>query len=194
MAAVVGALLSVRPPALAVYTEPLRPSADLSLRDRATLVAHSVRPWCEFFDPSAFAFPTWGEAGLRAVANIETYFYNYVCVGTLCLVAAAAAHVGSALVLAALVAAAMGLYVVAPPVVALPGGLSLGPWGKGALMAVATWFGIAYWHVGLLGGVVSCATAAIVCVHALFRGGRGWRGWGRGGAAWGEWLPLRPRS
>jgi len=172
MAAAVGALPSVRPPALSVYTEPLRPSADLSLRDRVTLVAHSVRPWGEFFDPSAFAFPVWGEAGLRAVANIETYFYNYVCVGTFSLVAAAAAHVGSALVLAALVAAAIGLYVVAPPVVALPGGLSLGPWGKGALMAVATWFGIAYGHVGLLGVVVACATAAIVGVHALFRNNR----------------------
>eukprot|EP00168_Porphyra_purpurea_P003221 TRINITY_DN1382_c0_g1_i1.p3 TRINITY_DN1382_c0_g1~~TRINITY_DN1382_c0_g1_i1.p3 ORF type:complete len:174 (+),score=58.33 TRINITY_DN1382_c0_g1_i1:277-798(+) len=173
MAAAVAALLSVRPPALAVYTEPLRPSADLSLRDRATLVAHSVRPWGEFFNPSAFAFPAWGEAGVRAVANIETYFYNYVCVGALCLAATAAAHVGSALVLAALVAAAVGLYVVVPAVIALPGGLSLGPWGKGGLMAVAAWFGIAYGHVGVLGGVVACATAAIVGVHALFRDNRG---------------------
>ncbi|KAK1860859.1 hypothetical protein I4F81_003445 [Pyropia yezoensis] len=173
MAAAVAALLSVRPPALAVYTEPLRPSADLSLRDRATLVAHSVRPWGEFFDPSAFAFPAWGDAGLRVVANVETYFFNYVAVGAACLAAAAAAHVGSALVLAALVGLAVALYVVAPPVVTLPGGVTVGAWGKGALMAAAAWAGIAYGHVGVLGGVVAGATAAIVGVHALFRDHQG---------------------
>lgn len=73
-----GAAFCAPTPSLTIYTEPLDPTASLSVRDRLQLMLESGRPWREFADASAINLPPPSELKLRIAHNFEVFFYNYL--------------------------------------------------------------------------------------------------------------------
>lgn len=61
-----------------LYWQPLDPSTETPLKDRAKLAYESIRPWKEFFDISNFNLPPLNQAAPRLQHNIKTYMYNYL--------------------------------------------------------------------------------------------------------------------
>ena len=76
----VAELITAPMPEVNIYTEPLQPAAQLTLRDRVALVLQSCRDWGEFADVRQFNLPHPSEAKLRFGYNLETFFYNYIVI------------------------------------------------------------------------------------------------------------------
>eukprot|EP00871_Galdieria_phlegrea_P005839 jgi/Galph1/742/GphlegSOOS_G5497.1 len=72
---------------LQLFTTPLEPNQELSLRDRITLIWGSAKPWRDFFDLRSFSMPSMDNLSNRIQNNLQHYLYNYiVCLFVFCLV------------------------------------------------------------------------------------------------------------
>mmetsp|Transcript_6470 Transcript_6470/g.11550 ORF Transcript_6470/g.11550 Transcript_6470/m.11550 type:complete len:227 (-) Transcript_6470:125-805(-) len=152
-----------------IYTEPINPTAEMSIRDRITLIAESARPWKEFIAPSTFSKPQAGELGVRFHHNLETFFYNYLILGLGFLLLLAIIHPFA--VLSLFLVCALGLYLYvqhSEPISFFNGKFTLDTTLKHVVTACAVILAL---FVGNVGGIivsVACFSAVVVGVHALF--------------------------
>lgn len=156
-------------PDVKLYTEPLNPSALLTLNDRAQLVLESCRPWSEFADVNAFAMPVASEAKLRVGHNFEVFFYNYLIVAFAILALHAIFRPLSALLLATTVAAAVMLYIIYPEDYVVSDSFAVTKTVKHAFMTVITILILTVGNVFSLVFIVALTVSPIVVVHAFLR-------------------------
>ncbi|KAA8491954.1 PRA1 family protein B6 [Porphyridium purpureum] len=151
-----------------IYTEPIQPGSEMSLKDRVVVVWESARPWGEFFRPSAMNKPPAGEMGARFSHNVETFFYNYVLLAVLFLVSMFFIHPIATLSLCVCGAFAVYAYVLHPEPIEI-GGRVLETPAKHIAMAVLAGIALLFGHMG--GLIVSLAVFLMVVVglHAVFR-------------------------
>lgn len=165
----VAQLITAPMPDVNLYTEPLNPAAQLTLKDRAQLVMESCRPWSEFADLKAFDAPAASEAKLRVAHNVEVFFYNYLVVGMGFLALFAFFHPIRALLLALTVTTAVGLYILFPEDYTLNDNFSVTKPMKHVFMAVLALLVLTVGHVFALLFWVALTVVPLVLVHAFLR-------------------------
>lgn len=165
----VAQLITAPMPNLNLYTEPLNPAAQLSLKDRAQLVMESCRPWSEFADVKAFGAPAASEAKLRVGHNLEVFFYNYLVVGIALLALLTVFHPVRALLLAVTLVAGVLMYILFPEDYVVNENFSVTKPMKHVAMAVLALLVLTVGHVFSLLFWVALTFVPLVLVHAFLR-------------------------
>lgn len=99
------------PDTSALYLQPLDPSTDISMGDRARLIGESIRPWREFFNLLAYNLPPFNQISPRVGRNIQNYFYNYFVLTLVHIAIFTIFHFGSVFYLAVWLALIYYLYI-----------------------------------------------------------------------------------
>eukprot|EP00183_Erythrolobus_madagascarensis_P006503 CAMPEP_0185845184 /NCGR_PEP_ID=MMETSP1354-20130828/1212_1 /TAXON_ID=708628 /ORGANISM="Erythrolobus madagascarensis, Strain CCMP3276" /LENGTH=223 /DNA_ID=CAMNT_0028545079 /DNA_START=48 /DNA_END=719 /DNA_ORIENTATION=+ len=152
-----------------IYTDPINPSAEMSLRDRITLVLESARPWGEFVSPGNFGKPAAGDMQVRVSHNLETFFYNYVIIGVLFALVMTFLHPIKMISLGLIAALALFLYVLHPePIPLLDGKIVLETNAKHAVFIAALVLSFFLIHVGGIVVTLVLVLGVAVGLHAIF--------------------------
>eukprot|EP00187_Rhodella_violacea_P012980 CAMPEP_0184719552 /NCGR_PEP_ID=MMETSP0314-20130426/8835_1 /TAXON_ID=38298 /ORGANISM="Rhodella maculata, Strain CCMP 736" /LENGTH=199 /DNA_ID=CAMNT_0027183449 /DNA_START=19 /DNA_END=618 /DNA_ORIENTATION=+ len=157
-------------PHVNLFLEPMDMSSNLTLSERASLVADSARPWREFFDYHAMSVPQLEVIKARVAHNIETYFYNYLICGLVYLALFLFARPVAVLAIVATVALAVWMYVINPGPIAVPRSeFVVEEKMKHGIMAVVALLAIFVFQAGgiLLSAVIIMGLASLA--HASFR-------------------------
>lgn len=163
-------IITAPSPSFNLYTEPLNPSAQLTINDRFQLILESCRSWSEFFDLKAFNLPSAHEIKLRVGHNIECFFYNYVIIGFGLLAITELFHPLRSLLITFVIAVTGCLYIVFPQDYIFNNGTviinrSVKNLIVGCLVFFTIWFG----HVISLFFFFATFFIPIVLLHSLLR-------------------------
>lgn len=151
-----------------LYLQPLDPTSELSLGDRASLVMQSSRPWREFFDLSAFNLPPLEQAKTRVAHNVETYFYNYFLLAGLHVALFSLGHFGSLFSLVVWLAVLYYVFVCHPEAIQI-GKLTIGGNAKCAIAIVTGLIAIFVGHALTLVISVGVFLLIVVGIHGIVR-------------------------
>lgn len=156
-------------PEVNVYTDPLNPTTQLSLRDRISLVFTSCRDWREFADFRAFNLPSASEAKLRLGHNLETFFYNYFVISCVYLAVTGLFNLSSALQLILLGSLAAYFYVIHEDPIVIGNVVRIDTPAKHVIIVGVSAIILLFGHVFsfLLGAAIF--TFILVTVHGFFR-------------------------
>lgn len=156
-------------PQVSLYTEPLNPATQLSLKDRAQMFAESCRPWAEFFDLKAFSRPAASELKLRVGHNFEAFFYNYLTVGIGFLGLFAVFHPLRAALLAFAIGVGFVVYILFPEDYEISEGIVVSTRMKHVVMAAFALLVLTVGDVFSLLFWVGAIVVPVCLVHACLR-------------------------
>lgn len=165
----VAQIISAPMPDVNLYTEPLNPSAQLTLNDRVQLVLESCRPWAEFADVKAINFPPASEVKLRVGHNAEIFFYNYLVVGFGVLTLTAFFHPLRSILVATVVLAAFLLYIIFPEDYRVGENFYISRPLKHIIMGALVLFSLTLGHVLSLFFFFVSIFVPVVLLHAILR-------------------------
>lgn len=169
----VSSMVGAPMPNVKLYTQPLNPSEQYSLRERVELVVNSCRDWREFFDFRSFNLPPAAEVKLRYGHNVETFFYNYFFVACVTLAVEAVFSPLRGLQIVALLAMAALFYAIHPDPVPIPYGngriFPLGDTAKHGLLAAFLAISLIFGNLFPLLLSVLVISSVVVVVHGFIR-------------------------
>lgn len=152
-----------------LYLQPLNPSSDMGLSDRANLIVQSARPWREFFDISNFNIPPLGQIRSRVEHNVETYLYNYFLLTCIHLVFFSIVHLGAVLALIAWLAVIYLLYIVNPEDISVADKFIIDSKWKMAIAVITGLMALFVGHVFTLLTSVAVFLLIVVGIHGIIR-------------------------
>lgn len=160
-------------PEVKLYTQPLNPNEELTIRARIELVINSCRDWKEFFDFRCFNFPPATEVKLRYGHNVETFFYNYFIVSCVTLLFQVVLNPFRGLQIIALLALGTIFYAIHPDPVPIPFGngrtFMLGDTAKHGLLTAFFFIALIFGNLLPLLLAVLVFSSVVVVVHGFIR-------------------------
>ncbi len=169
----VSSMVGAPMPNVKLYTQPLNPSEELTLRARVELVVNSCRDWREFFDVRTFNLPPPAEVKLRYGHNVETFFYNYFVVACATLVFQSLLNPLRGLQVVGLILLGTLFYAIHPDPVPIPFGSGrtflLGDTAKHGLLIAFLLISLIFGNLFPLIVAVVVFASVVVVVHGFLR-------------------------